>query len=159
MPPFEDAGPPEGAITPDPGTYEPAGNKFTRSHSPRTEEDDSDDPHSSSQGTPDCSQQDSKKQIEEDNPPAPDIHPRTPDLIVAQLDQEQCESDEAPVQQDAPSTADPTKVELTDAMVDPLQVLLVAVPVAPGCTKEEDRLLGVSDVTATDVAARLPLTK
>ena len=32
MPPLEDAEPLEGAIAPDPGTYEPAGNKFTRSH-------------------------------------------------------------------------------------------------------------------------------
>ena len=98
MPPLADAEPLEGAIAPDPGTYEPAGNKFTRLHSPRTEEDDSDDPHASSQGTPDCSQQDSKKQVKEDNPPTPDIHPRTLDLIMAQLDQEQCESDEAPTQ-------------------------------------------------------------
>ena len=159
MPPLEDGGPPEGAITPDPGTYEPAGNMFTRLHSPITEEDDSDDPHASSQGTPDCSQQGSKKQIEEDNPPTPDIHPGTLDLIVAQLDQEQHESDEAPAKQDAPSTADPTKVELTDAMVDPLQVLLAAVPVVLGSTtvtKEEDQLLGVGYVTTTDVAARLP---
>ena len=58
----------------------------------------SDDPPASSQGTSDCSQQDSKKQVEEDHPPTPDIHSRTPDLIVAQLDQEQHESDEAPAQ-------------------------------------------------------------
>ena len=140
MPPLEDAEPPEGAITPSPGTYKPAGNKFTRSHSPRTEDDDSDDPHASSQGTPDCSQQDSKKQIKEDNPPTPDICPGTPDLIVAQLDQEQHESDEAPAQQDAPSTADPTKIESTDVMVDPLQVLLASAPAALGSTivTEED---------------------
>ena len=140
MPPLEDAGPPEGAITPDPGTYEPAGNKFTRLHSPRTEEDNSDDPHTSSQGTPDCSQQD-KKQMEEDNPPTPDIHPGTLDLIVAQLDQKQHESGGAPAQQDAPSTTDPAKVKLTDIMVDPLQVLLASVPVALGSTtviEEED---------------------
>ena len=159
MPPLEDAGPPEGAVTPDPGTYEPGGNKFTRSHSPRTEEDNSDDPHASSQGTSDCSQLDSKKQVKEDNPPTPDIRPRTPDLIVAQLYQEQCESDEAPSQQDAPSTADPAKVKLTDVMVDPLQVLLASVPVALGSTtvtKEKDRLLGVGNMTATDVVARPP---
>ena len=44
-------------------------------------------------------------------------------------------------------------------MVDPLQVLLASVPVALGSTtitKEEDRLLGVGDVTTTDVVARLP---
>ena len=161
MPPLEDAGPPEGAVAPDPGTYEPAGNKFTRLHSPRTEEDNSNDPHASSQGTPDCCQQDSKKQIEEDNPPTPDILPRTLYLIVAQLDQEQHESDEAPAQQDAPSTADPAKVKPTDAMVDQLQVLLAAAPVALESTTvtKEDRLLGVGDVTATDVVARPPATK
>ena len=66
---------------------------------------------------------------------------RTPDLITAQLDWEQCESDEAPGQQTAPSPADPAKVKPTDAMVDPLQVLLAAVPVALGSTtvtEEED---------------------
>ena len=98
MPPLADAEPFEGAIAPDPGTYEPAGNKCTRLHSPRTEEDASDDPPANSQETPDCFQQDSKKQVEEDHPPTPDIHSRTPDLIVAQLDQEQCESDEVPAQ-------------------------------------------------------------
>ena len=61
MPLLEDAESPEGAIAPDPDTYEPTGNKFTRLHSPRTEEDDSNDPHASSQGTPDCSQQDNKE--------------------------------------------------------------------------------------------------
>ena len=96
MPPLEDAEPLEGAVAPDPGTYEPAGNTFTRSHSPRTEDNNSDDPPASSQGTSDCSQQDSKKQVEEDHPPTPDIHSRTPDLIMAQLDQGQCESDEVP---------------------------------------------------------------
>ena len=98
MPPLADAEPLEGAIAPDPGTYEPAGNKFTRLHSPGTEEDNSDDPPANSQETPDCSQQDNKKQVEEDHPPTPDIYSGTPDLIVAQLDQEQCESDEAPAQ-------------------------------------------------------------
>ena len=44
-------------------------------------------------------------------------------------------------------------------MIDPLQVLLASVPVTLGSTaitKEEDQLLGVGDVTVTDVAARLP---
>ena len=86
MPLLQDAEPPQGAIAPNPDTYEPTGNKFTRSHSSRTEEDNSNNPHASSQGTPDCSQQDNKKQIEEDNPPTPDIHPRTLDLITTQLD-------------------------------------------------------------------------
>ena len=141
------------------GTYEPAGNKFTRLHSPRTEEDESDDPHASSQETTDCSQQDGKKQVEKDHPPTPDICPGTPDLIMAQLDQEQCESDEAAAQWDAPSTADPAKVKSTNIMVDPLQVLLALVPVALGSTtvtKEEDWLLGVGDVTTTDVVAMPP---
>ena len=145
MPLLEDPEPPEGAVTPDPDTYEPTGNKFTRLHSPGTEEDDSDDPHASSQGTPDCSQQDNKEQIKEDNPLTPDIHPGTLDLIAAQLDWEEHESNEVPAQlpaqQMAPSPADTTKVEPTNAMVDPLQVLLAAVPVALGSTtvtKEED---------------------
>ena len=85
-------------------------------------------------GPPDCSQQDSKKQVKEDDPPTPDICCGTLDLIMAQLDQEQCESDEAPAQWDAPSTGDLAKVESTDGMVDPLQVLLASVPVALGST-------------------------
>ena len=54
--------------------------------------------------------------------------------------------------------ADPAKVKSTDIMVDPLQVLLASVPVALGSTTvtEEDRLLGVGDVTTTNVVARLP---
>ena len=83
MPPLKDAEPLEGATTPNLSTYEPTGNKFTRLHSPRTEEDDSDEPLTSSQETPDCSQQGSKKQVEEDHPPTPDIYPGTPDPIVA----------------------------------------------------------------------------
>ena len=49
---LEDAELLKGAAAPDPGTYEPAGNKFTRSHRPKTDEDDSDKPPSSSQETP-----------------------------------------------------------------------------------------------------------
>ena len=43
-------------------------------------------------------------------------------------------------------------------MIDPLQVLLASVPVTLGSTTitEEDQLLGVGDVTVTDVVARLP---
>ena len=67
MPALEDVELLEGAAAPDPGTYECTSNKFTRSHSPRTDEDDSDKCPSSSQETPDCSQQDNKKQTEEDN--------------------------------------------------------------------------------------------
>ena len=98
MPALEDAGLLEGAAAPDPGTYEPAGNKFTRLHSPRMDDDNSDEPPSSSQETPDCSQQDNKKQTEEDNPPTLDFHPGTPYVIIAQLDQEQNEAEKAPAQ-------------------------------------------------------------
>ena len=44
-----------------------------------------------------------------------------------------------------------------EAMVDPLQVWLASAPTALGSTtvtEEEDLLLDVSDVTATEVAAR-----
>ena len=44
-------------------------------------------------------------------------------------------------------------------MIGPLQVLLASVPVTLGSTavsKEEDQLLGVGDVTVTDVVARPP---
>ena len=97
---LEDAELLKGAAAPDPDTYEPAGNKFTRLHSPKMDEDDSDKPPSSSQETPDCSQsqQDNKKQTEEDNPPTPDFHPGTPNVIIAQLDQEQYDAGEVPAQ-------------------------------------------------------------
>ena len=77
MPALEDAESLEGAAATDPGTYEPAGNKFAGSHNPRMDEDDSEEPPSSSQETPDCSQQGKKKQTEEDNPPTPDFCPGT----------------------------------------------------------------------------------
>ena len=47
----------------------------------------------------------------------------------------------------------------SDALVDPLQVLLASIPIAlesATVTEEEDQLLGVGDVTTTDVMARLP---
>ena len=57
MPPLKDAEPLEGAAAPDAGTYEPAGNKFTRSHSTKTEDDDSEvKPPPSSLETPNSSQ-------------------------------------------------------------------------------------------------------
>ena len=62
------------------------------------DEDNSDEPPSSSQETPACSQQDNKKQTEEDNPPTLDFCPGTPDVIIAQLDQEQSEAEKAPAQ-------------------------------------------------------------
>ena len=57
MPPLKDAEPLEGAAAPDTGNYEPAGNKFTRSHSPKTKDDDSEvEPPPSSLETPNSSQ-------------------------------------------------------------------------------------------------------
>ena len=41
MPALEDAELLEGAAVPDLGMHEPAGNKFTRSHNPKMDEDDS----------------------------------------------------------------------------------------------------------------------
>ena len=73
MPALEDAEPFIGAIAPDPGTYEPTGNKFTRSHSPRTEGDKSDDPPASSQETATGSLPDEKGPGDEDHLPTPDI--------------------------------------------------------------------------------------
>ena len=162
MPALEDAEPLEGAAAPDTGTYESAGNKFTRLHSPRMDEDDSDEPPSSSQEAPDCSQQDNKKQTEEDNPPTPDFCPGTPDVIIAQLDQEQYEVEEVPAQQEVTSTTNPVKMKPNDTLVDPLQVLLTSVPITLGSatvTKEEDQLLGVGDVTTPMSQLGHPLTK
>ena len=44
MPALEDAGPLIGTVASDTGTYKPTGNKFTGSHRPGTEDDESDDP-------------------------------------------------------------------------------------------------------------------
>ena len=74
MPHLEDAGSLKGAAVPDTGTYKPAGNKFTRSYSPNTDEDDSEvEPPPSSQKTLDSSQcqWEHKEQTMEDNPPTP----------------------------------------------------------------------------------------
>ena len=102
MPTLEDAKPLIGAIAPDPGTYEPTGNKFTRSHSPGTEDDKSDDPPASSQGTAAGSPPDNKERDDEDHPPTPDVCSGTLDLIMDQLIQEQHGSVGAPTQLDAP---------------------------------------------------------
>ena len=66
-PALEDSEPLIGAVAPDTGTYEPTGNKFTRSHSPGTEDDESDDPPASSQGTTTGSPLDNKEQDDEDH--------------------------------------------------------------------------------------------
>ena len=162
MPPLKDAEPLKGAAAPDTGTYEPAGNKFTRSHSPKTKDDDSEvEPLPSSLETTNSSQcqQEHQEQTVEDNPPTPDFCPGTPDVVMAQLDQEQCEKGEQPPQPEALSATNPTEVKVDEAMVDPLQVLLASALTTLGSTtvtEEEDLLLDVSDVTTTEVVARLP---
>ena len=86
-------------------------------------------------------------------------HPGTPDVVMAQLDQEQHEKGEQPYQPEALSATNPAEVKADEAMVDPLQVLLASAPTALGSTtvtKEEDLLLDVSNVTTTEVAARPP---
>ena len=159
MPTLEDAEPLIGAIAPDPGTYEPTGNKFTRSHSPRTEDDESDDPPASSQGTAAGSPPDNKEQDDEDHPPTPDVCSGTPDLIVDKLIQEQHGSVRTPTQQDAPLPISPASIQSASVMVDPLQVLLASAPPvmgSPTVTEEEDRLLGAEEVTTDEVVARPP---
>ena len=135
MPALEDVEPLEGTAAPDTNTYEPAGNKFTRSHSPKTEDDDSEvEPLPSSLETPNSS-------------------------LHQQDHQEQCEKEEQPSQPEALSATNPTDVKTDEVMVDPLQVLLASAQTALGSatvTEEEDLLLDVNDVTTTRVAARLP---
>ena len=86
---LEDSEPLMGTIAPDTGTYKPTGNKFTRSHSPGTEDNESEDPPASSQGTAIGSPPDNKEQDDEDHLLTPDVHSGTPDLIIDQLIQEQ----------------------------------------------------------------------
>ena len=162
MPPLEDAEPLEGAAAPDTGTYKPAGNKFTRSHSPKTKDDDSEvKPPPISLETTNSSQcqQEHQEQTVEDNLPTPDFCPGTPDVVMAQLDQEQHEKGEQPPQPEASSATNPAEVKADKAMVDPLQVLLASALTtleSTTVTEEEDLLLDVSNVTTTEVVARPP---
>ena len=66
MPALEDSEPLIGTVAPDTGTYEPTGNKFTRSHSPGC------------QGTAAGSPPDNKEQDDEDHLPTPDVCSGTP---------------------------------------------------------------------------------
>ena len=141
MPTLEDAGPLIGAIAPDTGTYKPTGNNFTRSHTPGTEDDESDDPPASSQGTAIESPPDNKEQDNEDHLLTPDVHSGTPDLIVDQPIQEQHGPVRTPTQQDAPLPTSPASIQSASFMVDPLQVLLASAPPvmgSPTITEEED---------------------
>ena len=91
MPPLKDAEPLEGAVAPSPDIYNPAGNKHTQSHSPKTEDDNSEiEPNPGSQETVISSQSQPEPQAEmvKDNPPTPDIHPGTPDEVIAQLEEQ-----------------------------------------------------------------------
>ena len=121
-----------GTVASDTGTYEPTGSKFTRSHSPGTEDDESDDPPASSQGTATGSSPDNKEQDDEDHLPTPDVHSGTPDLIVDYLIQEQHEPVRTPTQQDAPLTTGPASIQSANVIVDPLQVLLASAPPVMG---------------------------
>ena len=103
MPTLEDSEPLIGAVAPDTGTYEPTGNKFTRSHSPGTEDEESDDTPASSQETAAGSPPDNKEQDDEDHLPTLDVCSGTPDLIMDQLIQEQHEPVRTPAQHDAPT--------------------------------------------------------
>ena len=85
MPTLEDTESLIGTVAPDTGTYEPTGNKFTRSHSPGIEDDESDDPPASSQGTAIGSPLDNKDQDDEEHLPTPDVHSGTPNLIMDHL--------------------------------------------------------------------------
>ena len=126
MPTLEDAKPPIGTIAPDTGTYKPTGNKFTRSHSPGTEDHESDDPPASREGTAIGSPPDNKEQDDKDHLPTPDGCSGTPDLIADQLIQEQHGPVRTPTQQDAPLPTSPPSIQSASVMVDPLQVLLAS---------------------------------
>ena len=159
MPVLEDSEPLIGAVVPDTATYESTGNKFTRSHSPGTEDNESDDPPTSSQGTTAGSLPNNLEQDDGDHLPALDVCSGTPDLIVDQLIQEQHEPVETPTQQDATLPTSPASIQSANVMIDPLQVLLASAPPvmgSPTITKEEDQLLGTEEVTTEEVAARPP---
>ena len=159
MPTLEDAEPLIGAVAADTGTYKPTGNKFTRSHSPGTEDNESDDPPASSQGTAIESPPDNKEQDDEDHLLTPDVHSGTLDLIMDQLIQEQHGPIRTPTQQDVPLPTSPASIQSASIMVDPLQVLLASAPPVmgfPTVTEEENQLLGAEEVATDEVASRPP---
>ena len=79
LPPVqEEKTPLEGAVALDLASIPHPGNKFTHSHSPRTEDD-------SSQDSIMDSQQSDAPQPTEVRPPTPDFCPGTPDLVTTQL--------------------------------------------------------------------------
>ena len=97
-----------------------------------------------------------------DNPPTPDIHPGTPDVVIAQLEAEQQEAEKQSDQPKPVATAKPVDAKDKGPIVDPLQVLLASVPTPLGSTtvtEEEDLLLSVGDVTTTEIVVRLPPTE
>ena len=135
MPTLEDAEPLVGATAPNTDIIESTGNKFTRSYSPRTEDNKSDDsPAGSQRTTVECPPND-EEHDDGDHPPTPNVHSGTPDLIVGQPPKDQL------TQQDAPSMTSPVSIQPANDMVDPLQVLLASAPPvmgSPTITKEED---------------------
>ena len=135
MPTLEDAEPLVGATAPDTDIIESTGNKFTRSHSPRTEDDESDDSPAGSQRTTVECPPNNKEHNDEDHLPSPNVCSGTPDLIVDQPTKDQ------PTQQDALSMTSLVSIQPANDMVDPLQVLLASAPPvmgSPTITKEED---------------------
>ena len=135
MPTLEDAEPLVGTTAPDTDIIESTGNKFTRSHSPRTEDDESDDSPAGSQRTTIECPPDDEEHDDEDHLPTPNVCSGTPDLIVDQPPKDQ------PTQQDALSTTSLVSIQPANDMVNPLQVLLASAPPvmgSPTITKEED---------------------
>ena len=135
MPTLEDAEPLVGATAPDTDIIESTGNKFTRSHSPRTEDDESDDSPAGSQRTTIECPPNNEEHNDGDHPLTPNVHLGTPDLIIDQPPKDQ------PTQQDAPSMTSLVSIQPANDMVDPLQVLLASAPPvmgSPTITEEED---------------------
>ena len=135
MPALEDAEPLVGATAPDTDIIESTGNKFTRSHSPRTEDDESDDsPAGSERTTIECPP-DNEEHDDGDHLLTPNVHLGTPDLIIGQTPKDQL------TQQDALPTTSLASIQPANDMVNPLQVLLVSAPPvmgSPTITEEED---------------------
>ena len=161
MPALVDMEPLEGAEAPDPGTYNPTGNKYSRSHSPKTKDDDSEPENSpASQETGCSSQAQVEPQIKpmDDKLPTPDIRPGTPNDLIEQLDKEDQKEEQVPPPAQIASSK-PEAVPPKDETVDPLAVLLSSVPTEIGpitVTEEEDWLLGEGDVVTSKQAVRPP---
>ena len=136
MPTLEDAEPLVGATAPDTDIIESTGNKFTRSHSPRTEDNKSNDSPAGSQRTTIECPPDNEEHDNEDHLLTPNVHSGTPDLIMDQPPKDQPTQQDAPIQKPVLSAFSQLMTWSTHCKFYLHLLHLLWVP--PPITKEED---------------------